>query len=65
MKWDKGNTPIMPQIVPGTTIRIRAPWQKNTQPRVSATTRPGGPALRLVEPAREVNGEVKAPQRKR
>lgn len=55
MKWDKGNTPIMPRILPGTTIRIRAPWQK-TPPKRPAV-RPGGPALRLVETAKPTRGD--------
>lgn len=55
MKWDKGNTTIMPRIVPGTTIRIRPPWQKKTPPRPA--TRPGAPALRVIETPRRDDGE--------
>lgn len=60
MKWDKGNTPVMPRILPGTTIRIRPPWQKKAPQRVSASARPGGPVLRLVEGTREPGNEDKS-----
>ncbi len=46
MKWDKGNTPIMPRIVPGTMIRILPPWQKTGQKRANPLR---GPALRVIE----------------
>lgn len=46
MKWDKGNTTILPQIVPGTTIRLRPPWQKKAPQ--GAQRRPGAPTLRVV-----------------
>lgn len=51
MKWDKGNTPVMPQILPGTTIRIRAPWQKKAS--AGSAMRGTSPKLRLVEPAKK------------
>ncbi|MEP9352476.1 hypothetical protein ABLE93_02635 [Xanthobacter sp. KR7-65] len=57
MKWDKGNTTVMPRIVPGTTIRIRAPWQKKAPQRTPL--RPGGPVLRIVETP-PAEGEDKA-----
>lgn len=60
MKWDKGNTPIMPRIVPGTTIRIRPPWQKTVSQRPSASARPGGPTLRLVATPKAPKGEDNA-----
>lgn len=50
MKWDKGNTPIMSRILPGTMIRMLPPWQKTGQKRANPL-RPGGPALRVVESA--------------
>ncbi|MBP2149356.1 MULTISPECIES: hypothetical protein [Xanthobacter] len=49
MKWDKGNTPIMPRIVPGTTIRILPPWQKTGQKRANPLR---GPSLRVIEAER-------------
>lgn len=59
MKWDKGNTPVMPRIVPGTTIRIRPPWQKTVPARPAASARrSAGPALRLVEAAKGGEGEA-------
>ncbi|MCG5237773.1 hypothetical protein [Xanthobacter oligotrophicus] len=60
MKWDKGNTPIMARIVPGTTIRIRPPWQKTVSQRPSASARRGGPTLRLVATPKPSEGEDKA-----
>ncbi|MFG1261484.1 hypothetical protein [Xanthobacter aminoxidans] len=59
MKWDKGNTPIMPRIVPGTTIRLLPPWQKTAQKRANPL-RPGGPALRVIETERPEAGAAEA-----
>lgn len=59
MKWDKGNTPIMPRIVPGTMIRILPPWQKTGQKRANPL-RPRGPALRVVENATPETGAPEA-----
>lgn len=61
MKWDKGNTPIMPRIVPGTMIRILPPWQKTGQKRANPLR---GPALRVIEadaPEREASAPEKKP----
>ena len=60
MKWDKGNTPIMPRIVPGTTIRILPPWQKTGQKRANPLR---GPALRVIETAPADAGPV-TPEKK-
>lgn len=68
MKWDKGNTPIMARIVPGTTIRIRPPWQKEQQMRTSPHMAPTPPRplrgtgfkLHLVETPKVPEGEDKS-----
>ncbi|GLI20459.1 hypothetical protein GGQ86_002258 [Xanthobacter flavus] len=60
MKWDKGNTPIMPRIVPGTMIRILPPWQKTGQKRANPLR---GPTLRVIETERPEAAPV-APEKK-
>lgn len=59
MKWDKGNTPIMPRIVPGTTIHTSCRHGRRRRKRANPL-RPGGRPLRVIETERPEAGAVEA-----